>query len=87
VQYWNGAAWVTCRRQRHRKHSRQARRSHSRRPISTDRIRVVVNAAADNNYSRVVELEAFSCAPAVVPDAYADAHSDANAHAYAHAVR
>jgi hypothetical protein len=34
--------------------------------IATDRIRVVVNDSADHGYSRVVEIEAFSCAPVPV---------------------
>jgi hypothetical protein len=31
--------------------------------ISTDKIRVVVNDSADHYYSRIVEIEAFSCTP------------------------
>lgn len=35
-------------------------------PVSTDRIRVLINNSADGVYSRVVEIEAFSCNPQVV---------------------
>jgi hypothetical protein len=67
VQYWNGAAWVTVPGGSVTGNTRVKRRFSFASPISTDKIRVVVNASADNNYSRVVEIEAFSCAPVVVP--------------------
>jgi predicted extracellular nuclease len=36
-------------------------------PVVTDQIRILVNASADGVYSRVVEVEAFSCTPAPGP--------------------
>jgi hypothetical protein len=37
-------------------------------PVSTDQIRIKVNASADGAYSRIVEVEAYSCTtPQVVP--------------------
>jgi hypothetical protein len=32
-------------------------------PVTTDRIRVIVNSSNDGLFSRVVEVEAFSCGP------------------------
>jgi hypothetical protein len=36
-------------------------------PVMTHQIRVVVNSSADGVYSRIAEIEAFSCNPQVVP--------------------
>lgn len=36
-------------------------------PVVTSQIRVVVNSSADGVYSRIAEIEAFSCSPQVVP--------------------
>jgi hypothetical protein len=36
-------------------------------PVTTDKLRVVVNSSADGVYSRIVEIEAYSCNPQVVP--------------------
>jgi hypothetical protein len=62
VQYWTGAAWadvpggvVTG--------NTLAKRKFVFPSITTDRVRVVVNSSADNLYSRIVEIEAFSCTP------------------------
>ncbi len=66
VQYWTGSAWanvpggsVT--------NNTLAKRKFVFAPVTTDRIRVVVNSSNDGLYSRIVELEAFSCAAVVVP--------------------
>ncbi|MGB8507339.1 MAG: discoidin domain-containing protein, partial [Pyrinomonadaceae bacterium] len=67
LQYWNGASWVTVPGGAVTANNRVKRRFSFTTPISTDRIRVVVNDSADHHYSRVVEIEAFSCAPVVVP--------------------
>ncbi len=67
VQYWNGAAWVTVPGGSVTGNTRVKRRFSFNTPISTDQVRVVVNGSVDNLYSRVVEIEAFSCAPVVVP--------------------
>jgi hypothetical protein len=60
VEYWTGAAWavvpggtVT--------NNTLAKRRFIFTPITTDKIRVVVSSSNDNTYSRVVEIEAFSC--------------------------
>ena len=67
VQTWNGAAWVTVPGGSVTGNNRVKRRFSFATSISTDQIRVVVNSSADNYYSRVVEIEAFSCAPVPVP--------------------
>jgi endonuclease G, mitochondrial len=36
-------------------------------PVVTSQIRLVVNSSADGVYSRIAEVEAFSCSPQVVP--------------------
>jgi sirohydrochlorin ferrochelatase len=66
VQYWTGAAWadvpggvVTG--------NNLVKRKVTFTPVTTDKIRVLVNASADNYYSRVVEIEAFSCSPVAAP--------------------
>jgi hypothetical protein len=66
VQYWNGA-WVTVPGGSVTGNNRVKRRFSFSSPISTDKIRVVVNDSADHIWSRVVEIEAFSCSPMVVP--------------------
>lgn len=67
VQAWDGAAWQTVPGGSVAGNNRVKRRFSFTTPILTDRIRVVVNAAADHHFSRVVEVEAYSCSPAVVP--------------------
>jgi sirohydrochlorin ferrochelatase len=66
VQYWTGAAWadvpggaVTG--------NNLVKRKFLFTPIVTDKIRVLVSNSADSYYSRVVEIEAFSCTPVVAP--------------------
>jgi DNA/RNA endonuclease G (NUC1) len=66
VQYWTGSIWtdvpggaVTG--------NTLAKRKFIFVEVMTDKIRVVVNDSADHLFSRVVEIEAFSCAPVVVP--------------------
>jgi hypothetical protein len=66
VQYWTGAAWVDVPGGAVTGNT-LAKRSFTFPDITTDKIRVVVNDSADHLYSRVVEIEAFSCTPAVVP--------------------
>ena len=63
VQYWNGSSWVTVPGGSvigNNKVWRQFTFS----PITTGKIRVVINAGADNVYSRVVEVEAWSATEA-----------------------
>ncbi len=67
VQYWNGASWVTVPGGSVTGNNRVKRRFSFGAPITTDKIRVVVTDSADHLYSRVVEIEAFSCSPVVVP--------------------
>jgi hypothetical protein len=66
VQYWTGAAWadvpggaVTG--------NNLVKRKFIFADISTDKIRVVVNDAADHAFSRIVEIAAYSCTPVPVP--------------------
>ena len=59
VQYWNGSAWVTVPGGSVTGNDK-AMRVFSFADITTTKIRVVVNNAR-NNYSRIVEVEAFSC--------------------------
>ncbi len=66
VQYWNGSSWVTVPGGSVTGNNKVKRRFIFS-PIMTDRIRVVVNAAQDGAHSRIVEIEAFSCGPVVVP--------------------
>jgi parallel beta-helix repeat protein len=67
VQYWNGSAWVTVPGGSITGNNRVKRRFSFSTPITTDRIRVLVNSSADLLFSRVVEVEAFSCSPVAVP--------------------
>jgi hypothetical protein len=66
VQYWTGTAWsdvpggaVTG--------NNLAKRKFIFTDITTDKVRVVVNDSGDHLFSRVVEIEAFSCVPATPP--------------------
>ncbi len=67
VQYWNGSAWVTVPGGNVTGNTRVKRRFIFNTPISTDMVRVVVNDSADDAYSRIIEVEVYSCAPVVVP--------------------
>jgi hypothetical protein len=67
VQYWNGSSWLTVPGGIVTGNNRVKRRFSFPSTIVTDKVRVIVNASADHIYSRVVEIEAFSCAPVVVP--------------------
>jgi hypothetical protein len=67
VQYWNGSSWVTVPGGSVTGNNRVKRRFSFSTPILTDMLRVVVNDSADHVYSRVVEIEAFSCSPVPVP--------------------
>ncbi|HEV7473972.1 MAG TPA: Ig-like domain repeat protein, partial [Pyrinomonadaceae bacterium] len=62
VQYWNGSGWVVVPGGTVTGNN-LVKRKFVFTAIATNRIRVVVNGSADG-YSRVVELEAFSCAAA-----------------------
>ncbi|HEV7744974.1 MAG TPA: carboxypeptidase regulatory-like domain-containing protein [Pyrinomonadaceae bacterium] len=66
VQYWNGAAFVDV-PGGNVTGNNLVKRKFNFPAITTDRIQVVVNASADNYYSRVVEIEAYSCTPQVPP--------------------
>ena len=55
VEYWNGSAWVVI---QNVTGNDKAWRQFTFAPVSTPKIRLVVTASR-NNYSRVVELEAF----------------------------
>ncbi len=65
VEYWNGSSWVTA--ATYTGNTRVKRRVSFSTPVSTSKVRVVVSSSGDGNYSRVVEIEVFSCAPVVVP--------------------
>jgi parallel beta-helix repeat protein len=67
IQYWNGSSWVTVPGGSVTGNNRVKRRFSFASPITTDKIRVVVFDSADHLYSRVIEIEAFSCAPVAVP--------------------
>lgn len=63
VQYWNGTAWVTVPNGSVTGNNK-VWRQFIFAPVSTDKIRVVVNKGAvwtsiPNNYSRIVEVEAY----------------------------
>ncbi|MET0622149.1 MAG: hypothetical protein ABW250_04120 [Pyrinomonadaceae bacterium] len=62
VQLWTGASWVTVPGGSVTNNT-LAKRRFVFAPTMTDRVRVVVGSSADNTYSRVVEIEAFSCSP------------------------
>jgi exo-beta-1,3-glucanase (GH17 family) len=59
VQYWNGSAWVTVPGGSVTGNNK-VWRQFTFAPITTNKVRVTINAGADNNYSRVVELEAWA---------------------------
>ena len=65
VQYWTGAAWVDVPGGAITGNT-LAKRKIIFPTITTDRIRVVVNDSADHLYSRIVEIEAFSCTPTTI---------------------
>jgi peptidyl-Lys metalloendopeptidase len=58
VQYWNGAAWVTVPGGTIMGNN-QALKKITFAPISTQKVRVLVNSASIDGYSRIVELEAW----------------------------
>ena len=58
VQYWTGSAWATVPGASVTGNNK-VWRQFTFTPITTTKIRVVVNAGADNAYSRVVEVEAW----------------------------
>ncbi len=62
VQLWTGASWVTVPGGSVTNNT-LAKRRFVFTPTMTDRVRVVVHSSNDNTYSRVVEIEAFSCSP------------------------
>jgi RHS repeat-associated protein len=59
VQYWNGSAWTTVPGATVTGNNK-VWRQFTFSSITTSKIRVMVNAGADNAYSRVVEVEAWS---------------------------
>jgi len=59
VQYWNGSTWVTVPNGSITDNNK-VWRQFTFSSITTSKIRVVVNAGADNVYSRVVEVEAWT---------------------------
>jgi len=59
VQYWNGSAWATVAGASVTANNK-VWRQFTCSPITTSKIRVLVNAGADNALSRVVEVEAWS---------------------------
>lgn len=58
VQYWNGSAWATVPGGSVTGNNK-VWRQFTFAPVTTNKIRVVVNGGADNVYSRVVEVEAW----------------------------
>ncbi len=68
VQYWNGAAFVDVPGGNITGNNKVRRRVIFASPVTTDQIRIVVNNTSDI-WSRVVEVEAFSCnaGPAPTP--------------------
>src|ERR1041385_1656733 len=58
VQYWNGSAWATVTGGSVTGNNK-VWRQFTFASITTSKIRVVINAGADNAYSRVVEVEAW----------------------------
>ena len=56
VQGWNGATWVVL---ASINGNNLVKRTVSFSPYTTDRIRVVVTAVADNLWSRITEIEAW----------------------------
>ena len=62
VQYWNGSAWTTVPGGSVTGNNK-VWRQFTFTPITTTKIRVLVNGGADNAFSRVVEIEAWSGTP------------------------
>ena len=62
VQYWNGSAWATVPGGSVTGNNK-VWRQFTFTPITTSKIRVVVNDGADNAYGRVVEVEAWTALP------------------------
>ena len=56
VQGWNGSTWVTL---GSASGNNLVKRTITFSPYTTDRIRVTVNAVADNLWSRITEIEAW----------------------------
>ncbi len=63
VQYWNGAAWVDVPGGHATLNNLVKRKFIFASPITTNMIRIVVNVSSDGEFSRIVEVEAFSCNP------------------------
>jgi hypothetical protein len=66
VQYWNGATFVDV-PGGNITGNNLVKRKVIFAPIVTDKIRVLVNNSVDNYFSRIVEIEAFSCTPVIPP--------------------
>ena len=62
VQYWNGSAWTTVPGGSVTGNNK-VWRQFTFAPITTTKIRVLVNGGADNAFSRLVEIEAWSGTP------------------------
>ena len=67
VQYWNGAAFVDVPGGVIMGNNLVKRKVLLASPVTTDQIRILVNNSADGVYSRIVEVEAFSCSAVPVP--------------------
>ncbi len=78
VQYWDGSTWVTVPNGSVTGNNK-VWRQFTFSSITTSKIRVQVNGCADNVYSRVVEVEAWTPAPPVTPTNYALATNGATA--------
>ncbi|HET7778266.1 MAG TPA: Ig-like domain repeat protein, partial [Rudaea sp.] len=68
VQGWNGASWVTLGAV---SGNSLVKRTVSFAPYTTDRIRVIVTAVADNLWSRITEIEAWTSSASVTTANYA----------------
>ena len=68
VQGWNGASWVTLGSV---SGNTLIKRTVSFSPYTTDRIRVLVNAVADNLWSRITEIEAWTTSSSATTANYA----------------
>ncbi len=62
VQYWNGSAWVTVTGGSITGNNKVWRKF-SFASVTTTKIRVVANAAIDNGYARLTEVEAWAAPP------------------------
>jgi len=58
VQYWNGSTWVTITGGNITGNNKVWRKI-SFSPVTTTKIKVLTNAAVDNGYSRITEMEAW----------------------------